>query len=135
MISQIFINLPIKNLKKSVDFFTKLGFKFNPQFTDDTSTCMIMGENIFTMLLEEEKFKEFTPKNISDAKKNTEVLIALPFENRKGVDEIISKAIKSGGREPRKVQDLGFMYSRAFEDLDGHIWEVFHMNMEEFPKN
>jgi len=133
MAKQIFVNLPTKNLSKTVEFFTKLGFKFNPQFTDENATCMIIGENIFAMLLVEKFFKTFIKKEICDAKKSTEVLLALSVENREEVDELVSKAIEAGGLEPRNPQDHGWMYGRAFEDLDGHIWEVFYMNIGAMP--
>lgn len=129
MPKQIFVNLPVKDLNKTIDFFTKLGFGFNPKFTDENATCMIIGENIFAMLLVEKFFKTFIPKKeISDPKKHTEVLVALSFERRAKVDEIIKKAVAAGGKEYRCTQDSGWMYGRAFEDPDGHIWEIFHMD-------
>ena len=134
MIKQIFVNLPVKDLKKSINFFTRLGFTFNQKFTDENATCMVIGDNIFAMLLIEKFFKTFTPKEISDAKKNTEVLLALSVENKGKVDTIIKHALAAGGKEPRKPQDHGWMYGRSFEDLDGHIWEVFYMNETGMPK-
>ena len=134
MAKQIFVNLPVKDLKKTINFFTKLGFKFNPQFTDENATCMIIGENIFAMLLVEKFFKSFIKKKIADAKKTTEVLLALHVGSRKEVDEMITKAIKAGGKETREAQDHGWMYARSFEDINGHIWEVFHMDMGKMPK-
>ena len=134
MAKQIFVNLPVKYLNKSIAFFTKLGFKFNPQFTDENATCMIIEENIFAMLLVEKFFKTFIKKEIADAKKSTEVLVALAVESREKVDELVSKVIKAGGKEPREPQDHGWMYGRAFEDLDGHIWEVFYMDESKMPR-
>ena len=134
MAKQIFVNLPIKDLNKSIAFFTKLGFKFNPQFTDENATCMIIGENMFAMLLVEKFFKTFIKKEIADAKKSTEVLVALAVESREKVDELVSRVIKAGGKEPREPQDHGWMYGRAFEDLDGHIWEVFYMDESKMPE-
>lgn len=134
MVKQIFVNLPVKDLNETIEFFTKLGFKFNPQFTDENATCMIIGENIFAMLLVEKFFKSFTPKDIADARKSTEVLLALSVGGRKEVDEMIEKALKAGGKEPRKAQDHGWMYGRAFEDINGHIWEVFHMDEGKMPE-
>lgn len=135
MAKQIFVNLPVKYLNKTIEFFTKLGFKFNPQFTDENATCMIIGENMFAMLLVEKFFKTFTPnKEICDAKKNTEVLVALSVESREKVDEMIKKAIGAGGREYRTAQDYGWMYGRAFEDINGHIWEVFYMDEKAMPE-
>src|SRR3989338_1354595 len=134
MTKQIFINLPVKDLKKTIEFFTKLGFKFNPQFTDENATCMIIGENIFAMLLVEKFFKSFISKEIADAKKTTEVLLCLHFGSRKEVDEVLNKAIKAGGIESKEAQEHGWMYSRSFEDINGHIWEMFYMNMDKMPQ-
>jgi predicted lactoylglutathione lyase len=128
MAQQIFVNLPVKDLKKAVEFFTKLGFTFNPQFTDENATCMIVGDNIFVMLLVEDFFKTFIKKEICDATKSTEVLLALSAESREMVDEMVSKAIEAGGTEPREPQDHGWMYGRSFEDVDGHIWEILYMD-------
>jgi len=128
MAQQIFVNLPVKDLKKAVEFFTKLGFTFNPQFTDENATCMIVGDNIFVMLLVEDFFKTFIKKEICDATKSTEVLLALSAESRETVDEMVSKAIEAGGTEPREPQDHGWMYGRSFEDVDGHIWEILYMD-------
>lgn len=127
MATKIFVNLPAKDLKKSIDFFTKLGFTFNPQFTDETATCMIVSEENFVMLLTEEKFKAFTPKPVCDATKSTEVLLALSLESRAKVDEIVRKAVAAGGTTYKEPQDHGFMYAHGFQDLDGHIWEPFFM--------
>jgi uncharacterized protein len=127
MASKIFVNLPVKNLNKAVEFFTKLGFSFNQQFTDETATCMIVTDDIFVMLLTEPKFKTFTPKEICDTKKYTEVLVALSLENRAKVDEMVRKAVAAGGATYNEPQDHGFMYAHGFQDLDGHIWEVFFM--------
>ena len=127
MSTKIFVNLPVKDLNKSVEFFTKLGYEFNPQFTDENATCMIVTENIFVMLLVEKYFKTFTPKEICDTTKSVEVLVALSFESRAAVDEIVAKAIAAGGTTYKEPQDLGFMYQHGFQDLDGHIWEIFFM--------
>jgi uncharacterized protein len=129
MIKQIFVNLPVKNLENSVKFFTALGFTFNPQFTDENATCMIIGENIFAMLLVEDYFKSFIDTPVSDANKSTEVLVALPVESRAEVDELVSKAIAAGGKSYRDAKDLGFMYSNGFRDVDGHVWEIFEIDM------
>lgn len=134
MAKQIFVNLPVKDLNNSIKFFTHLGFTFNPQFTDKNATCMIIGENIFAMLLVEKFFKTFTKKAIADAKKSTEVLVALAVESRAAVDDMFSKAVEAGGKVPRDPQDHGWMYGRAFEDLDGHIWEVFWMDPSQMPR-
>jgi uncharacterized protein len=128
MATKIFVNLPVKDLKQSIEFFTKLGFRFNQQFTDETATCMIVTDDIFVMLLTEEKFKTFTPKAICDAKKSTEVLVALSYDSRPEVDEMVRKAVAAGGSTYNEPQDHGFMYAHGFQDLDGHIWEVFYMD-------
>lgn len=134
MATKIFINLPVRNLQKSIDFFTKLGFTFNPQFTDDKATCMIIGENIFAMLLVEDRFKDFTRKPISDASKTTEVLIALDAESREKVDEMIKKAVEAGGTTYAQPQDHGWMYGHSFADLDGHQWEILYMDETALPQ-
>jgi predicted lactoylglutathione lyase len=134
MATKIFVNLPVKDLNKSIAFFTKLGFTFNPQFTDDKATCMIIGDNIFAMLLVEERFKEFTKKPISDAKKSTEVLLALDAESRKKVDEMVKNAVAAGGSMYTEPQDHGWMYTHSFADLDGHQWEFLYMDERAVPK-
>jgi len=121
------VNLPVMNLNRSVGFFTKLGYTFNPQFTDATAACMIVAEDIFVMLLTEEKFRTFTPKEICDATKSTEVLVCLSCESREKVDEMVRKAVASGGTTYNDPQDYGFMYGHGFQDLDGHIWELICM--------
>lgn len=127
MSTQIFVNLPVKDLDKSVEFFTKLGYEFNQQFTDENATCMLVGENIFVMLLVEKYFKTFTPKEICDTSKCAEVLVALSFESRAAVDEMVAKAIAAGGTTYNDPKDHSFMYQHGFQDLDGHIWEIFFM--------
>lgn len=133
MPKQIFVNLPVKDLKRTVEFFTKLGFKFNPKFTDENATCMIVDENIFVMLLVEKFFKGFTKKEIADATKTTEVLLAITAESREKVDEMVDKAIKAGGTSYSEAQDHGWMYQKAFADLDGHQWEIFFADESQFP--
>lgn len=127
MSTQIFVNLPVNNLKQSIEFFTQLGFQFNSQFTDETATCMIVSENIFVMLLSHEKFKTFTPKAICDATKSTEVLVCLSAESREAVNDMVRKAIAASGTTHKEPQDHGFMYGHGFQDLDGHIWELMYM--------
>jgi uncharacterized protein len=128
MSTQIFVNLPVKDLQQSIAFFTKLGFQFNPQFTDETATCMIVAETIFVMLLTHEKFKTFTPNPICDATKSTEVLTCLSMESREAVDDRVRQAIAAGGTTYNEPQDYGFMYAHGFQDLDGHIWELMYMD-------
>ena len=130
MTTRIFVNLPVKDLNKTIEFFTKLGFKFNPQFTDENATCMIVGEDIFVMFLVEKFFRTFTKKEICDTSKNTEMIVALSVESREKVDQMVNKAIESGGRESREPQDHGWMYERSFEDINGHIWEIIYMDEE-----
>ena len=134
MASKIFINLAVKDLKKSIDFFTKLGFSFNPQFTDEQATCMIIGENIFAMLVTEQRFKDFTKKEICNAHKNTEVLIAIDADSREKVDEMVKTAVDAGGSIYMEPQDHGWMYGHSFADLDGHQWEIFYMDESAIPK-
>ncbi len=128
MATKIFVNLPVKDLNASIAFFTKLGYSFNQQFTDETATCMVISEDIYAMLLTHEKFKMFTPKEICDATKSSEVLIALSCESREQVDELVAKAVAAGGSSYSKPQDHGFMYAHGYQDLDGHIWEVMWMD-------
>jgi uncharacterized protein len=133
MAKQIFVNLPVKDLNRSVEFFTKLGFSFNPQFTDEKATCMIIGESIFAMLLVEPFFKTFTKKEISDAHKSTEVLIALDAASRDDVKSMVAKAIAAGGTLYMEPQDHGWMYQHSFADLDGHQWEILFMDESTLP--
>jgi uncharacterized protein len=128
MATKIFVNLPVRDLNRSIEFFTKLGFTFNPQFTDETATCMIVSADIFVMLLTHDKFRTFTPKEIVDATKSTEVLLTLSSESRGNVDEMVRKAVAAGGTTYNEPQDLGFMYGHGFQDIDGHIWEFIYMD-------
>lgn len=128
MATQIFVNLPVESLPRAVAFFTALGFSFNPQFTDENATCMIVADDIFVMLLTRTYFAGFTPKPVSDAHTSTEVLICLSRESREEIDSMVAKAIAAGGRAPRPAKDHGFMYQHAFEDPDGHLWELVHMS-------
>ena len=129
MATQIYVNLPVKNLDKSVKFFTALGFRFNPQFTDEKAACMIVSDDIYVMLLVESFFETFTPKPICDATKSTEMLLCLSSESRAKVDEMVSKAVAAGATTPNKPVDHGFMYQHGFQDLDGHLWEIMHMDL------
>jgi uncharacterized protein len=127
MAIKIFVNLPVKDLTRSVEFFTKLGFGFDEQFTDETATCMIVSDDIYVMLLTEEKFQTFTPKKICDAARFTEVLVCLSLESRINVEEMVAKAVAGGASTYNEPQDHGFMYAHGFQDLDGHIWELIYM--------
>lgn len=127
-VRKLFVNLPISNLKRSVEFFTKLGFTFNAQFTDATTTCMIVNEDAYFMLLEQSRFKDFIKKQICDTSTHVEGLYALSMSSREEVDEIVNKAVEAGGSHALPKMDLGFMYGWSFYDLDGHHWEVFFMD-------
>jgi predicted lactoylglutathione lyase len=128
MVKQLFVNLPVKDLTKTMEFFGKLGFTFNQQFTNENAACMIIGENIYAMLLVEEFFRGFINKEISDYSKTAEVILALSAENRAEVDELADKALAAGGSTSADAKDHGFMYVRSFQDLDGHLWEIFYMD-------
>ncbi len=136
MATKIFVNLPVSNLDKSVAFFTRLGFRFDPRFTNENATSMIVVEDsIYVMLLVESFFKTFTAKSIADTRTSTEVLLCLSCENRAKVDAQVAKAVAAGGTAPRAPQDHGFMYQHGFEDLDGHTWELVYMDMSAMPPN
>jgi predicted lactoylglutathione lyase len=129
MSTQIFVNLPVKDLQKSIHFFTELGYDFNAQFTDENATCMVISENIFVMLLVEARFKDFTTKQIADTSTHIEAILALSAESREQVDDLADKALAAGAQPANEPMDTdGFMYSRSFLDLDGHMWEVLWMD-------
>jgi predicted lactoylglutathione lyase len=127
MNTKIFVNLPVKNLNESIEFFTRLGFSFNPQFTDETAACMVVSDDILVMLLTHEKFRTFAPNPICDASRSTEVLVCLSCESRTKVDDLVRKAVAGGGATYNEPQDYGFMYAHGFQDLDGHVWELMYM--------
>jgi uncharacterized protein len=133
METQIYLNIPVKDLKRSVAFFTSLGYRFDPQFTDEKATCMIISDNIFVMLLTEPFFKSFTKKEIPDASKYAQAIICLSASSREDVDNLVRKAVEAGGSVPNPVQDHGWMYGHGFQDLDGHLWEVAYMDMSAIP--
>ncbi len=128
MATKIFVNLPINDLNRSVDFFAKLGYRFNPQFTNEQAACMMVSEDIFVMLLVESFFQTFTKKDISHAANSTEVILALSADSREQVDERVDKALAAGAALANEPQDHGFMYVRSFQDLDGHLWEMMYMD-------
>lgn len=130
---QLYVNLPVSNIAKTKAFFSALGFTFEPKFSNDDAICMIIADDIYVMLLVESFFKGFIKKEISNAKQSTEVLLCLSCSNRQEVDVLTDKALGAGGKLAREPQDLGFMYSQAFEDLDGHIWELMHMDPSAMP--
>lgn len=129
MVNNIFVNLPVKDLKRSMEFFEKLGFTFNKQFTDDNAACLVISENIFAMLLVEKFFKSFIKKNIADSSSQTEAIVALSTESREEVDSIVDKAVAAGGTEYKNEITEASMYGRNFQDPDGHHWEIFYMDM------
>ncbi|RTE09515.1 VOC family protein [Paenibacillus whitsoniae] len=131
--THIFVNLHVKNVKKSMAFFTGLGFEFNMQFTDEEkAACLVIGENMFAMLLTEEYFTSFTKKEVVDTDKYAEQIIALSAESREKVNEIVNAAVSLGGKIYADPVDHGFMYQWGFQDLDGHIWEIAYMDMSSF---
>ena len=134
MTTKIFVNLPVKDLPRSITFFEKLGFRVNRQFTDDTVACMVISDDIYAMLLTHAKFKEFTHKDIVDANRATEVLTCLSQDSRRQVDEMVDAALAAGGSQAREPMDFGFMYGRSFNDPDGHIWEVIWMDPQHVQK-
>jgi uncharacterized protein len=133
MATKIFINLPVKNLDNSISFFTKLGFSFNPQFTDDKAGCMVISDNIFAILLTETYFQTFTKKQVCDAKTSTEVLITLDTNSKEELQQLVQKAKESGAVIYNEPQDHGWMYQHGFADLDGHQWELAYMDATQIP--
>ena len=127
-VKMIFVNLPVKDLKKSMDFYTKLGFGINPKYTNEQAACIIMSESIYLMLLTEPFFSSFISKNIADSKTTTEVISALALESREAVDAMVHTALSAGGSKARDPEDHGFMYGWSFQDPDGHIWEPAWMD-------
>lgn len=135
MSRKVFINLPVKDLDRSVEFFTHLGFSFNPQFSDDKAGCMVVSDSIFVMLLTKSYFKTFIDTDLCNANLQTEVLIALDAGSADEVKEFISKAQSLGGRIYAEPKDHGFMYQHSFADLDGHKWELVYMDMSQFTQS
>jgi uncharacterized protein len=133
MAKQIFINIAVKDLQKSMDFYTAMGFTNNPQFSDDTAKCMVWSENIFIMILSHEKFTSFTNKPIADTKSKIAGLFSLSTESVEEMNKIMANGLKAGGIEPNEMRDYGFMQQRTIEDFDGHTWEVFYMDVSKFP--
>lgn len=135
MATQIFVNLSVKDLDRSVAFFTKLGYTFNPQFTDENATCMVISDTIYVMLLTETYFQTFTKKQIVDAHKAVECSIALSADSKDAVNEMVEKAVAAGATIPNEASDYGFMYQHSFDDLDGHHWEFVWMNPDGMPEH
>ena len=133
MAKQIFINLAVNDLQKSMDFYTAIGFINNPQFSDETGKCMVWSESIFVMILSHEKFSKFTTKPIADTKSNIAGLFSLSVDSIDEVNSIMEAGLNAGGTEPSEMRDYGFMQQRTIEDFDGHTWEVFYMDISKFP--
>jgi predicted lactoylglutathione lyase len=134
MAKQIFINLAVKDLQKSMDLYTALGFTNNPQFSDEAGKCMVWSESIYVMLLTHDKFKIFTSKPIADTKSSLAGLFSLSVDSLDEVNNIVSNGLKAGGIEPTEMKDYGFMQQRSLEDFDGHTWEIFYMDITKFPQ-
>ncbi|MEO6919408.1 MAG: glyoxalase/bleomycin resistance/extradiol dioxygenase family protein [Collimonas sp.] len=130
MHKQIYVNLPVRDLPRSVAFFQGLGYTFDAKFTNDQAACMELGENLYVMLLVEKFFETFAKKPVSDATRQTEVLICVSCDSRAQVDKLVALACTSGARKMKEAQDYGFMYSNGFHDLDGHVWEMMYMEPE-----
>ncbi|MBT9190550.1 VOC family protein [Zobellia laminariae] len=133
MAKQIFINLAVKDVNKSMDFYTALGFTNNPQFSDDTTKCMVWSDTIFVMLMAHEKFSTFSTKPIADTKANIAGLYSLSTDSVDEMNEILENGLRAGGNEPNELRDYGFMQQRTIEDLDGHTWEMLYMDMSKMP--
>ncbi|WP_316849488.1 VOC family protein [Pedobacter agri] len=133
MAKQIFINLAVKDVQKSMGFYSALGFENNPQFSDDAGKCMVWSENIFVMLLSHEKFSSFATKPIADTQSAVAGLFSLSVDSVDEVNKIVENGLKAGGTEPNEIRDYGFMQQRTLEDFDGHTWEIFFMDMSKFP--
>lgn len=134
MAKQVFINLAVKDLQKSMDFYAALGFTNYPQFSDDSAKCMVWSEHIFVMIMAHEKFAGFTSKPIADTKTNIAGLFSLSLDSVDEVNTVMANGLKAGGTEPNEMRDYGFMQQRTIEDFDGHTWEVFYMDITKFPK-
>ncbi len=134
MAHKVFMNLPVKDLKRSMAFYESLGWKHNPQFTDNTAASIVVSEDIYVMLLTHEKFSQFTRKQIADSSKTAQMLICLSTDSKDDVHRIVDAAVKSGATEPRPLTDYGFMMFRTFEDPDGHTWEVLFMDPSHIQK-
>jgi uncharacterized protein len=135
MAKQIFINLPVKNLQASMNFYAALGFTNNPQFSDEAGKCMVWSEHIYVMLLTHEKFAGFASKPIADATATTGAIYSLSVDSIDDVNGMLAKGLQAGGRETGELKDYGFMQQRTIEDMDGHTWEVFYLDMSKFPGN
>lgn len=131
--TQIFINLPVKDLALAMDFYTKMGFTNNPQFSDESAKCMVFSESLFVMLLTHDRFSTFITKPIADVANTISALLSISVESVEKVNEIAENVLAAGGKEPSEAKDYGFMQQRTLEDLDGHTWEIFYMDMSKLP--
>ena len=131
---KLFVNLPVRDLKRSVEFFTRLGFSFDPRFTDESATCMLIGEDAYAMLMVQQRFKDFVKRPIADSASATGAIFALTASSRGEVDELMQVVVDAGGSPAADPVDHGFMYVRSFYDLDGHHWELFYMDMSAMPQ-
>ena len=129
----LFVNLPVSDLQRSITFFEALGFAFNPQFTDATATCMLVGRDAYCMLLTRERFQGFSVRPVGEPRRETSALFAIGVESRAAVDALMERAVAAGGSHAGEPHDHGFMYERSFHDLDGHHWEVFWMDPSAIP--
>ncbi|MGH3938455.1 MAG: VOC family protein [Pseudonocardiaceae bacterium] len=135
MSTKIFVNLPVRDLAKSIDFFTKIGFSVNPQFSDENAACVVISEDIYAMLLVEKFFQSFTSKQLVDATTSTEAILALGLDSKQQVDDLVDKALAAGGQPGQFSNDDSFMYGRSFQDLDGHLWEALYMDPTAIPEH
>ena len=133
MSTKISINLPVKDLRRSTDFFTKVGFSRNPQLSGDDIECLVISEDIYVMLNSESRFKTITKKDVVDTTKSAEAVLQLGVESRHRVDDLVDKALAAGGQPSNEPNDLGFLYGRSFQDLDGHLWDVFYVDLAAMP--
>ncbi len=135
MPKQIFINLAVKDVEKSMHFYTSLGFTNNPQFSDDSAKCMVWSDSIFVMIMNHDKFKTFATKPIADTKSNIAGIFSLSMDSFEEVNDIMTNGLNAGGIEPCEMKDYSFMQQRTIEDFDGHTWEIFYMDMSKFPQS
>ncbi len=132
---QIFVNLVVRDLQKSMAFYTALGFTNNPQFSDDTAKCMVWSDHIYLMIMTAEKFSSFTQKPIADTKQNIAALLSLSLSSVEEIHDKMNAGLAAGGVEPSEMKDYGFMVQRSIEDFDGHTWELFFMDVSQFPQS
>jgi predicted lactoylglutathione lyase len=125
---KMFLNLPVRDLARTIDFFTHVGFDFDQRFTDESAACMIVNDETYVMLLVQHRFRDFTKKQVADATTQTEMIVGVALDSREEVDELVNRALAAGGQPSNDPMDYGFMYGWSFQDLDGHLWEVIYMD-------